>query len=59
MKAFHDEDSDNEIDANFVEIPTESYGFSSNIKALFGPPSFDKANFLFNADSMKIESNLR
>ncbi len=37
----------------------ESYGFSNNVKVLFGPPSFNKARFLVNFDSMKIEVNLK
>ena len=55
IKAFHDEDSDDKIDTNFMGIPTESYGFSNNVKGLFGPPSFDKAKFHFNSDSMKTQ----
>jgi len=59
IKAFHDEDSDDKIDTNILGIATESYGFSNNVTGLFGPPSFDKAKFLFNSDSMKIELNLK
>jgi uncharacterized protein (DUF2141 family) len=55
IKAFHDEDSNDKIDTNFFGIPTESYGFSNNAKALFGPPSFDKAKFTFNKQDMQIE----
>ena len=58
IKAFHDEDQDDEIDTNFIGIPTESYGFSNNAKGLFGPPSFDKAKFRFNNQDMQIEINL-
>ncbi|OQX83966.1 hypothetical protein B6D60_09885 [candidate division KSB1 bacterium 4484_87] len=59
IKAFHDEDGDDEIDTNFLGMPTESFGFSNNARAFFGPPDFEKAKFLFNADSMRIEVKLR
>ena len=59
IKAFHDEDRDDEIDMNFLGIPVESYGFSNNVRGIFGPPSFDKAKFLFNVDSLAIEIKLR
>lgn len=59
IKAFHDEDCDDKIDTNFLGIPTERYGFSNNVKGLFGPPSFDKAKFLLNKQDMQIEIKLK
>jgi uncharacterized protein (DUF2141 family) len=55
IKLFHDEDGDDEIDTNFLGIPTESYGFSNNAKALFGPPSFEKAKFIVSSDTVRVE----
>lgn len=31
------------------------YGFSNNVKGLYGPPSLDKTKFLFNKQDMQIE----
>jgi uncharacterized protein (DUF2141 family) len=59
IKVFHDEDSDDEIDTNFLGIPTESYGFSNNTMGLFGPPDFDDAKFLTNSDTTSIEIILK
>jgi len=59
IKAFHDENSNNEIDTNFLGIPTENYGFSNNARSLFGPPSFEDAKFKFNSIEMKIEITLK
>jgi uncharacterized protein (DUF2141 family) len=59
IKVFHDEDSDDEIDTNFLGIPTESYGFSNNTMGLFGPPDFDDAKFLTNSDTTNIEIILK
>ncbi len=58
IKLFHDEDSDDEIDTNFLGIPKESYGFSNNAKGIFGPPSFEKAKFQFKDKEMRIEIKL-
>ena len=48
IKTFHDEDSNGELDTNFLGIPSESYGFSNNASGSFGPPSWDQAKFTFN-----------
>jgi uncharacterized protein (DUF2141 family) len=55
IKLFHDENGNDEIDTNFLGIPTESYGFSNNAKALFGPPSFEKAKFIVSSDTVRVE----
>jgi uncharacterized protein (DUF2141 family) len=54
IKLFHDENGDDEINTNFLGIPTESYGFSNNAKALFGPPSFEKAKFIVSLDTVRV-----
>jgi uncharacterized protein (DUF2141 family) len=55
IKVFHDENSNGELDSNFLGIPTEEYGFSNNASSWFGPPNWEKAVFLFNHDEMTIE----
>jgi uncharacterized protein (DUF2141 family) len=55
IKVFHDENSNGELDSNFLGIPSEDYGFSNNASAWFGPPSWEKATFLFNHKEMTIE----
>lgn len=42
VRYFHDENSNGKLDKNFLGIPSEGYGFSNNVKGLFGPPSFKK-----------------
>ena len=44
-KAFHDVDSDGEMDANPFGLPTEPYGFSNNAVGNMGPASWDRARF--------------
>ena len=49
VRLFHDENNNDKMDTNFLGIPVESYGFSNNAKGLFGPPDFDKAKFVLDA----------
>ena len=49
IKVFHDEDDDDEMDTNFIGIPSEDYGFSNNADGSFGPASWEDAKFLFEA----------
>jgi uncharacterized protein (DUF2141 family) len=49
IKVFHDEDEDNELDTNFLGIPTEAYGFSNNAKGSFGPAAWEDAIFTFSS----------
>ncbi len=45
FKYFHDENKNKNLDVNWMKIPKEGYGFSSNAKGTFGPPSFEKTIF--------------
>ena len=58
IKVFHDEDDDDELDTNFIGIPSEDYGFSNNAKGNFGPASWEDAMFVFEAKSDTIEINV-
>ena len=46
---FIDTNANEALDRNFLQIPTEQYGFSNNAKGRFGPPSF--ADAAFNLES--------
>jgi uncharacterized protein (DUF2141 family) len=43
ITVYHDTNSNDEMDSNFIGIPTEPYGFSNNVMGRFGPPAFDAA----------------
>ncbi len=58
IKAFHDENDNDDFDTNFLGIPSEDYGFSNNVRGLFGPPSWDSAKFQLNKAEQIIEINL-
>ena len=49
IKIYHDEDNDNELDTNFLGMPTEEYGFSNDARGSFGPASWEDAKFLFQS----------
>ena len=58
VKVFHDENSNGELDTNFLVIPTEDYGYSNNVSAWFGPPSLERAMFSFNQNVITINISL-
>jgi uncharacterized protein (DUF2141 family) len=58
LAIYHDENSNGELDKNFLGMPTEDYVFSNYARRLFGPPSFEEASFILN-DSLHIELDLQ
>jgi uncharacterized protein (DUF2141 family) len=50
ISLYHDENSNNILDTNFIGIPKEGYGFSNNPSS-FGAPSFEEAKFELNSDT--------
>lgn len=45
FRYFHDENKNMTLDANWIGIPTEGFGFANNAKGTFGPPPFEKTIF--------------
>jgi uncharacterized protein (DUF2141 family) len=45
VAAYHDKNSDNECNLNFIGIPTEGYCFSKNFKPKFSAPTFNDVKF--------------
>ena len=50
----HDENSDGEMNTNFIGLPKEGYGFSNNAKVNFGPPVFEAAAFSLDVGHKSI-----
>lgn len=44
---YHDQNSDNECNRNFIGIPKEPYGFSNNIKPKMSAPKYKDCKFSF------------
>ena len=58
VSVIHDKNSNGDLDANFVGMPTEPYGFSNNARGMFGPASFDESKFSVSDDKtieIKVE----
>ena len=51
FKYFHDENSNKELDTNWMGMPKEGFGFSNNAKGKFGPPKHEKTIFNFASDT--------
>lgn len=47
IKLYHDANMNQDLDKNFIGIPKEKYGFS-NCKGCILPPSWEKAQFIFD-----------
>ncbi len=47
---YHDVNSDGICNSNFIGVPTESYGFSNNIKPFLSAPSFNATKFTVSKD---------
>lgn len=59
VKAFHDEDKNDDLTTNFLGIPTEDYGFSNDARSLFGPPSWNDAKFLLDKEQLDISITIK
>lgn len=53
VSIYHDENSNDKMDKNFIGIPTEEYMASNNEKGFMGPPKYQNAKFIIK-DNMKI-----
>jgi len=54
----HDENMNGKLDANWLGIPTEGYGFSNDAKAFLGAPSFSAASFLYDGRNVDLTIRL-
>jgi uncharacterized protein (DUF2141 family) len=48
----HDENNDQVMNKSRLGLPKEGYGFSNNVMAAFGPPSYKKASFSHSINSL-------
>ncbi len=45
ISMYHDQNSDNKLNTNFIGIPKEPYGFSNNIKPKMSAPKYHECKF--------------
>jgi len=48
LSAYHDANTNGELDKNLIGIPKEGFGFSNDAMGTFGPPDFKQASFAWN-----------
>lgn len=58
VSVMHDENGNGKLDANFMGMPTEGYGFSNNPKVL-RKPTYEEARFQLAAEGGAITIRLR
>ena len=51
IRFFHDENSNEELDMNFLGIPKEGFGFSNDAMGKFGPKDFSEWLFEVSGDT--------
>jgi uncharacterized protein (DUF2141 family) len=51
---YHDLNGNGEIDMRRFGRPREPYGFSTNARGRFGPPSFDEVSFVLPPAGMSL-----
>jgi uncharacterized protein (DUF2141 family) len=59
IKAFHDENGNNQLDTNLLGKPTERYGFSNNARGCYGPPPFSATAITLNSLETAVEIRVR
>ena len=58
LAVIHDENMNGKLDTNWLGIPTEGYGFSNDVKASLGPPSFADASFAYDGRNLELTIRL-
>jgi uncharacterized protein (DUF2141 family) len=59
ISAFHDENSNGELDTNLVGYPLEDYCASNNARNMFSAPSFDDAKFSYKGGQKRLEALMK
>jgi uncharacterized protein (DUF2141 family) len=57
LAVIHDENVNGKLDTNALGVPKEGYGFSNDVRAWFGAPSFADASFPH--DGQNVEMTIR
>jgi uncharacterized protein (DUF2141 family) len=58
LVVIHDENRNGKLDTNWLGVPTEGYGFSSDAKATLRAPSFFAAKFHYDGGALDMSISL-
>jgi uncharacterized protein (DUF2141 family) len=59
VSVYHDENSNDKLDTNFLGIPREGVGASNNARGHMGPPKFDSAKFEWAGAWLNLEITIK
>ena len=59
IAVLHDEDADDEMDTNFLGIPSEGVGVSNDATSTFGPPDYEDAAFVLDSPTLEMTISIR
>ena len=58
IAVIHDENMNGKLDANWLGIPKEGYGFSNTAKGVVGAPLFSAASFPYDGKNLDLTISL-
>jgi len=58
LAVIHDENMNGKLDTNWLGIPIEGYGFSNDVRGLFGAPSYPAARFPYDGQILDLTISL-
>jgi len=59
LAVIHDENMNGKLDTTGLGLPTEGYGFSNDVKGLFGAPAFSAASFAYDGRNLDLTISLQ
>jgi uncharacterized protein (DUF2141 family) len=58
LAVIHDENRNGKLDANWLGVPAEGYGFSNDARAALGAPTFSAASFAYDGGNLGLTIRL-
>jgi uncharacterized protein (DUF2141 family) len=59
MVVIHDANMNGKLDANWMGIPTEGYGFSNDARGIVSAPTFSAASFNYDGQNLDMTMKLK
>ncbi len=59
IAAFYDADSNKKLNASFLGLPSEPYGFSRDARGQLGAPNYEDAKIRFDAEHQSVSFSLK
>ena len=59
VSVLHDENTNGELDTNWIGLPKEGVGISNNAKSILGPPKYKDAKFKHNSNKLILNIKMK